>query len=269
MKVSEIKNTIRSLGPWFHNIHLAEGIQTAPDHFLGDFPRFKWKKIEPHIPVDLSGKKVLDIGCNAGFYSFELAKRGAEVTAIDLDSHYLKQAEWATGVLGLERQITFKKMQVYDLAHFGKKFDITWFMGVFYHLRYPLLALDIVSEITREMMIFQTLMMPDKEYLPVKENYNLNARKDMLKAGWPKMGFIEKRLNDDPTNWWAPNRSAVEAMARTCGFTSKVNPDDEIFIMEKDLALPIPSQDWNRSEYLSAIGKEYNEHLSKKVEWVE
>ena len=46
-------------------------IQTAPDHFLGDFPRFKWLEIAPHIPEDLKGWRVLDIGCNAGFYSFE------------------------------------------------------------------------------------------------------------------------------------------------------------------------------------------------------
>ncbi len=267
MNVSDVKNAVESLGPWFHNIHLPGGVQTAPNHYLGDFPGFKWQKIAAHIPESLSGKRVLDIGCNAGFYSFELAKRGAEVTAIDLDSHYLKQAEWAAGVLGLSPQITFKKMQVYDLAHLQEEFDITWFMGVFYHLRYPLLALDIVSEVTKEMMVFQTLTMPDKEHLAVKENYKLNARNDMLKAGFPKMGFIENRLNDDPTNWWAPNRSAIEAMGRTCGFVSVAHPDDEIFVMQKDPEMVVPSQDWNRSEYLSAIGKDYSEHLSKKVEW--
>lgn len=269
MTAADFKNTIESLGPWFHNIHLGEGIQTAPNHFLGDFPRFKWEKIAPHIPEDLEGKRVLDIGCNAGFYSFELAKRGAEVTAIDLDGHYLKQARWAAEVLGLKHRITFKKMQVYDLARLEEEFDITWFMGVFYHLRYPLLALDIVSEVTKEMMVFQTLMMPGQERLKVKENYKLNAGKDMMKEGWPKMAFIEQRLDNDLTNWWAPNRSAVEAMARTSGFEVTASPDDEILIMKKDPALKPVSQDWNRSEFLSAIGQEYNEYLWKKVEWTE
>src|SRR3954463_5960088 len=86
---------IAALGPWFHNIHLPDGTQTAPDHFLGDFPRFKWEALADHLPADLEGWTALDIGCNAGFYTFELAARGARVTGIDVDPHYLAQAEWA------------------------------------------------------------------------------------------------------------------------------------------------------------------------------
>ncbi|HEX2099456.1 MAG TPA: DUF1698 domain-containing protein, partial [Candidatus Synoicihabitans sp.] len=65
------------LAPWFHNIHLPDGTQTAPNHPLGDFPRFKWQQIADHLPHDLTGWRVLDIGCNAGFYTVELARRGA------------------------------------------------------------------------------------------------------------------------------------------------------------------------------------------------
>src|SRR4051812_58580 len=57
---------IASLGPWFHNLHLPDGTQTAPDHELGDFPSFKWRNIAAAVPQDLSGWRVLDIGCNAG-----------------------------------------------------------------------------------------------------------------------------------------------------------------------------------------------------------
>lgn len=71
---------IERLAPWFHNLHLPDGTQTAPHHPLGDFPKFKWQQISPHVPVDLHGRQVLDIGCNAGYYSLELAKRGAQVT---------------------------------------------------------------------------------------------------------------------------------------------------------------------------------------------
>jgi tRNA (mo5U34)-methyltransferase len=73
----------------------------------------------------------LDIGCNAGFYSFELAKRGAEVLGIDLDPHYLKQARWAAKQLGYDDRVKFKQMQVYDLAKLKRKFDIILFMGFF------------------------------------------------------------------------------------------------------------------------------------------
>src|SRR6185312_14831575 len=60
----DIDADIAALAPWFHNLHLPDGRQTAPDHSLGDFPAFKWREIEPHIPQDLSGWRVLDIGCN-------------------------------------------------------------------------------------------------------------------------------------------------------------------------------------------------------------
>src|SRR5918997_6765494 len=76
---------IAELGPWFHNLHLPDGTQTAPDHSLGDFPSFKWLEVAPHLPKDLTGWRALDIGCNAGFYTFELARRGARVTGIDVE----------------------------------------------------------------------------------------------------------------------------------------------------------------------------------------
>ncbi|MBW3667476.1 MAG: methyltransferase domain-containing protein, partial [Actinobacteria bacterium] len=96
---------IRALGPWFHNLHLPGGEQTAPDHALGDFPTRLWRVIAPALDEDLRGTSVLDIGCNAGFYSFELARRGAEVVAIDPDPHYLRQARWAAQRMGLEDRV--------------------------------------------------------------------------------------------------------------------------------------------------------------------
>ena len=80
---------IEQLGPWFHNLHLPDGRQTCPDHWLGDFPSFKWRQLSHHLPADLTGWSCLDIGCNAGFYTFELARRGASVLGIDLDEEYL------------------------------------------------------------------------------------------------------------------------------------------------------------------------------------
>ena len=140
---------VERLGPWFHNLHLPDGTQTAPDHPLGQFPANKWRHIEPLIPADLSGWTVLDVGCNAGFYSFELARRGAQVTGVDCDQHYLDQAAWAADVFGLSDRVRFQRMQVYELAHVDKTWDLVWFMGVFYHLRYPMLWLEIVAMASR------------------------------------------------------------------------------------------------------------------------
>src|SRR5215470_2385747 len=80
---------IRALGPWFHNLVL-DGIETAPDHFLGDYPRQKFQRFAAALPADLRGKTVLDVGCNAGFYAFEMKRRGAaRVVAIDSHPRYL------------------------------------------------------------------------------------------------------------------------------------------------------------------------------------
>ncbi len=262
---SSIQKTIDELAPWFHNIHLPNGVQTAPDHFLGDFPAFKWNQIKDIIPENLSGKTVLDIGCNAGFYSIELAKRGAEVTAIDLDTSYLKQAEWVIRQFGLEQKITLKQQQVYDLARDDEQYDIVWFMGVFYHLRYPLLALDIVSRKTKEVLVFQTLTMPGNEKFKVGENYDLHDREDIKHEGWPKMAFIENKFNEDPTNWWFANTNCIESMLRSCGFRIIQRPGEEIYICNPDPDNVGVSRSWNESEYLAAVNKDWSQSYQKKI----
>lgn len=265
MKNKETASKIKDLAPWFHNIHLPDGSQTAPEHFFGDFPKFKWDEIKQHIPYDLEGWKVLDIGCNAGFYSLELAKRGADVVGIDLDPHYLKQAEWVMTMHGLEDKVSLEQKQVYDMARDSRTFDLVIFMGVLYHLRYPLLALDIITEKANNLMVFQTLTMPGEKSVVIQDNYNVNDRKEMLHSGWPKMAFIENKLNNDPTNWWALNGSCVEAMLRSSGMKILHEPGDEIYICQKDEEHPSVATSWNRSEYLSAIGEEWQENAMTKL----
>ncbi len=256
---------IESLAPWFHNILLPDGSQTAPNHFLGDFPAFKWQNIRNAVPEDLSGWKVLDIGCNAGFYSLELAKRGADVLAIDLDQHYLTQAQWVAEQFGLDDKIRFRQMQIYDIAHLDEDFDLIWFMGVFYHLRYPMLALDILAQKTRKMMVFQTLSLPGKEEMELPVDVEFHKREIMTTKAWPSMAFIENKLAGDPTNWWAPNHQGIISMLRSCGFKVNSIPEDETYVVEKDSATPSSLETWNHSEYLSAIGKEWKEEVSKKT----
>lgn len=227
---------IQTLGPWFHNLHLPDGSQTAPDHALGDFPAFKWDELKTHIPADLSGWRVLDVGCNAGFYSFALARRGAMVTAIDSDPHYLRQARWAlTRYAGLEQRVRFSEASIYELAHWRERFDLVWFMGVLYHLRYPLLALDILRERVGGILVLQTLTMPGMAVLEPPADLPLNQREQLLQPGWPMLAFIERRLAHDPTNWWAPNHACVEAMLRASGFSVNAHPAHETYICAPDL----------------------------------
>ena len=230
--------SIQQLAPWFHNLHLPNGLQTVPDHFLGgDFPSFKWQQIRDHVPADLTGWRVLDVGCNAGFYSFELAKRGASVVAVDVDPHYLAQARWAAQQFGLQDRVEFRQLGVYDLARSDEQYDLVWFMGVFYHLRYPLLALDLLARRTKRLLMFQTLSMPGEEVHPDTADHPITERGPLTEAGWPKMAFIEHRFAGDPTNWWVPNHAAIEAMLRSSGLKVLARPAEEIYLCEPDAAV--------------------------------
>jgi tRNA (mo5U34)-methyltransferase len=243
---------IAELGPWFHNLRLPDGTQTAPDHFLGDFPCFKWREVALHLPKDLRGWHALDIGCNAGFYTFELARRGAAVTGIDVNPHYLDQARWAAKEFRLDDRVTFRQMQVYDLAHTEETYDLVLFMGVFYHLRYPLLGLDIVARRVERLLMFQSMAMPGKEVCQDTFDRDIMDREALRDPGWPKMAFIEHRFSGDPTNWWVPNHAGVEAMLRSSGLRVIGYPGHEIYLCEPDPDHPSCVSTWNADELRAA-----------------
>jgi len=246
---------ISAFGHWFHNLHLPDGRQTAPDHFLGDFPAFKWRELAPHLPQDLTGWRALDIGCNAGFYTFELARRGASVLGIDSNKHYLKQARWAAEQFGYADRVSFRHAQIYDLARVDEMFDLVLFMGVFYHLRYPLLALDIVAQRVKRLLVFQTLEMLGDEVEKDTLDLNIHDRTPLGLAGWPKMAFIEHSFNGDLTNWWIANHAGVEAMLRSSGLRVSKRPGHEFYLCEPDHQHPSCVTTWNVAELNSATGQ--------------
>jgi tRNA (mo5U34)-methyltransferase len=252
---------IAALGPWFHNLHLPDGTQTAPGHALGDFPAFKWNEIAPHLPMDLTGWTALDIGCNAGFYTFELAARGARVTGIDVEPLFLRQAEWAAGEFGVRDRVSFEQRQVYDLARIDEQYDLVLFMGVFYHLRYPLLGLDIVAEKVRRLMLFQTLTMPGNAvFAETSVDRDIDDRDAFTDPGWPKMAFIEHEFSGDPTNWWAPNHAACEAMLRSSGLRIVGRPGHEMYLCEPYESSAAWPRSRGRAELLSATGAGGRQH---------
>jgi len=226
---SEITDRIKELGPWFHNIEI-QGHHTAPDHFLGNYPRQKFRKFADAIPQDLTGKSVLDIGCNGGFYSLEMKRRGAaRVLGVDFDEAYLAQARFVAEVEGAD--IEFRQLSVYDVGKLGEKFDIVIFMGVLYHLRHPLLALDLIREhVAGDMMVFQSMQRGSTDVMQLEENYPFDSTAIFDEPGYPKMHFIERRYSNDPTNWWVPNAAGTEAMLRSAGFTIDAHPEQEVYI---------------------------------------
>ena len=228
----KIEKRVRELGSWFHNMNL-RGVQTAPDHFLGDYPAVKWRSFENSVPKDLTGKSVLDIGCNAGFYAMEMKRRGAiRVLGIDSDDDYLAQARFAAEVNELD--IEFRRMNVYDVPQLGEKFDVVIFMGVLYHLRHPLLALDILHDhVTKDLLIFQSMQRGSKEVPQLQNDYHFWETEIFDKSEFPKMFFIENSYSGDWTNWWIPNRAGMEAMLRSAGFEIAEHPEDEVYICRR------------------------------------
>lgn len=233
----EIRRRVAALGPWFHNLDL-NGVSTAPSHFLGDYPQVKWRRFSGVIPDNLQGKTVLDIGCNAGFYAMEMKRRGAErVLGLDTDEEYLEQARFAADVNGLK--IEFRKMSTYDVGQLGEKFDLVIFMGVLYHLRHPLLALDLIHEhVARDLLLFQSMLRGSDQVDTVERNYDFWSTSHFDSPGYPKMHFIEHKYADDPTNWWAPNRACVEAMLRSAGFAIAAHPEEEVYLCRHSTRLP-------------------------------
>jgi tRNA (mo5U34)-methyltransferase len=219
---------IAELGEWFHNLNL-RGIPTAPHHFLGDFPKVKWEHIGKAIPDDLHQATVLDIGCNGGFYSIQMKQRGAKrVLGIDVDDRYLSQARFAAETLDLE--IEFEKRSVYSVNEIPGQFDYVLFMGVFYHLRYPLFALDKVIKKVGGRLVFQTMIRGSEQARAWEADYPFCNKEVFRDQDFPAMYFIEKSYSNDPTNWWIPNRGAVEAMLRSSGLQILEHPESETWI---------------------------------------
>ena len=158
------------------------------------------------LPHDLRGKTVLDVGAWDGFFSFEAERRGA-ARVLATDSYCWGGEGWGTKAgfdlarVALGSQVENKEIDVLDLspASVGM-FDVVLFLGVLYHLRNPLLGLERVASVTRELLVVETAV-------------------DLVWLRQPAIAFYPgKGLNDDPTNWWGPNHSAVEAMLRDVGF---------------------------------------------------
>jgi len=232
-----LRAAVEALAPWFQNIDLGHGIETAPDHFLGDYPAFKYRRFIDALPADLAGKSVLDIGCNAGFYAIEMKKRGAaRVLGIDSDERYLEQARLASAALGFP-DIEFARLDVYDVARLCERFDLVIFMGVLYHLRHPLLALDLIREhVAGDMLLFQTMQQGTDAVLQVPADHPFHKPGTTQppdyfdNPAYPRLHFIEREFAHDWSNWWAPNAACSQAMLRAAGFAIEAQPEPEVYL---------------------------------------
>jgi len=180
---------------------------------------------------------VLDIGCNAGFYSFEMKRRGAaRVLGVDSEPLYLRQAEFARDQLGMD--VEFRQMDVYDIAQLNEKFDWVLFLGVFYHLRHPLYALEKVTQLVGDKLLFQTMERGSSDAMDVAPDYDFHENGVFFDERFPRMYFIERRFAGDPSNWWIPNAAATAALLRSVGLTILEHPCHEVYLCEIDPRRP-------------------------------
>jgi tRNA (mo5U34)-methyltransferase len=194
---------------WYHRIDLGDGIETPGV----DVTASRAAVLE--IPADLSGKSVLDIGAWDGFFSFEAERRGAS-RVLATDSYCWSGEGWGTKegfdtvhrILG--SNVDDLEIDAMDLSPDAiGTFDLVLFIGVLYHMRHPLLALERVASVTGDQLILDTHTAMTEDERPVM------------------LFYPENELNNDYTNWWGANPPAVEAMLRDVGFkkTERKHPE--------------------------------------------
>jgi tRNA (mo5U34)-methyltransferase len=216
----DLREKIAALPFWYHRIELPHGIVT---------PGWAPLNAEAYkIPVDLKGKRVLDIGAWDGYWTFEALKHGArEVVAIDDFSDYLgtldkrdrkawENFDLCRSALGYPEEMCRRiEMSVYDIneGNLGL-FDVVFFFGTLYHLRHPLLALDKIAAICTHEICVESAVLDD--YSPYQGG---------LGRGYPGQQMImefypENQYGNNETNWWVPTLYCLMNMVRAAGFPS-------------------------------------------------
>jgi len=208
----EIREQISRVPHWYHRIEVAPGIVTPGTRNSQSELRFF------RLPEDCTGMRALDIGARDGFFSFELEKRGAEVLAIDHVPETVTGLAVARKLLG--SSVRFELANVYDLSaqRFGT-FDIVMFLGVLYHLRNPLLALDRVRSFCKDRMWLESHVIDFRLHDFLRGR--LRKLRDLLPAlvSAPIMQFYPSdQVCQDYTNWWGPNMACLQALAESANF---------------------------------------------------
>jgi tRNA (mo5U34)-methyltransferase len=225
MTREEILAELKRLEPWFHRIDLGNGLYTKTESVMGepvDHPLGPWQTIQKILPSDLSGKTLLDVGCNAGFYAFEAKRRGAaRVLGVDGQRQHVRQGLFVRKVLGLE--VEFRRLNVYELGpRTVGQFDITLALGLLYHLKHPILALENLYQVTKELLVIETAIMPPAR-TPESFAHPLGEQQMLLHP----LAFVENPTDakEQVFNWFLPGVNALQALLRTTGF-------DEVKVVE-------------------------------------
>ena len=214
----EIRARVERLGPWFHCIDLGGGLLTKTASAVGEpdeHPRPTWEKVRACLPEEMAGRSVLDVGCNAGFYAVELKRRGAgAVLGVDSQRNLVRQAVFVRDVLGLD--IEYRRMSVYDLdpRELGQ-FDVTLALGLVYHCKHLVLALERLFAVTRELLVLETAIYPP-EKSPGSFAYEVGGLRPLLHP----LAYVENpgEAKEAIYNWFLPGVEALTALLKNVGF---------------------------------------------------
>jgi tRNA (mo5U34)-methyltransferase len=206
-------------------MNVAMDVWTNPE-WIGagpEYPAWRWDLVAPLLP-EVNDKKCLDVGCSSGFFSLKLKELGASaVLGIDQgeQARAIEQARLAAESLRLD--VSFQELSVYDVGTLSRDFDVVLFLGVFYHLRHPLLALEQLRTVCSGQLLLQTITTPHDvghyQDCPSEQNVDTGMRSPILnQPDFPLLRFVQGALDGDPSCWFVPSPEAVLAMLRSCGF---------------------------------------------------
>jgi tRNA (mo5U34)-methyltransferase len=168
---------------WYHSLELPNGEVIQGTQSLDRLER-RLSKLP--IPQDLRGKRVLDIGAWDGWFSFAMERRGAEVLAVDCVE--IENFRYARRKLG--SRVDYQIMDVFEITpeRVGR-FDIVLCLGVIYHLKHPLLAIERVCDLTTDLAIVESFV----------------ADENLTHVEYPWMEFYESdELGGQADNWSGP-----------------------------------------------------------------
>lgn len=201
---AEVRALVDAVPHWHHIMQFPHGI-VSPGAYD---PRDLFSRLE--LP-ELSGKRVLDIGARDGFFAFECERRGAEVVALDHAEMDLTGFAAAKRIYG--SKVEFVQANVYDLSpeRLGT-FDVVLFLGVLYHLRHPLLALDRIRPLCRSLLIVESLACDARVFTGFETGEPLSRLAPRL-VDVPLAQFLPVgRYHSDSTNKWVPNVAGLRAL---------------------------------------------------------
>jgi tRNA (mo5U34)-methyltransferase len=226
----EIERRVEELGWWYHHFELPSGVWTGDGEPPAYDPGERWQLIEPHLD-NLEDKSVLDVGGNSGYFTLRMKQLGAgRCVMVEPVVEFVDQAEFVFEQFEVDVEVVNEDVHVYCLTT-DERFDYVFFLGLFYHLKYPVLVLDRLAEMTKEQIFFNShIEGPPAEIGTLGDV----ERGDLQSAAFPRMSFIEGAYRGDLSNWWVPNYEALEPLARSAGLKPIARPHPEMLIAEPE-----------------------------------